>query len=109
MDFENKLRPDDWAAPRDMVWDGRAMRYAVASLPGLADVLFAAGDPDAALRLRDFVKAFRVPADAEAFETAKPVKVARVDTDAELVAPLARSHASDREPSPYWWNKEDGE
>lgn len=49
--LESQIRPEEWAVPREMRWDGRAMCYARARLPELVTALERRGLYDAAIKL----------------------------------------------------------
>jgi hypothetical protein len=49
--LDTQFRPYDWAAPRELRWNGRTLLYAFAALPALLERLTTGGLYDAALKL----------------------------------------------------------
>lgn len=67
-DLDRKYRPEHWASPRDFRWDGHRAWFAVLSLQQLIDGLLAAGETDAAQKLRERMLPWIEAAVAENFD-----------------------------------------
>ena len=116
--LENYCRPAAWGAPRDFWWSGHAMFYADESLGELETALFARGETDAAIKLRDFrarIAKERVICDealvgdpADHVGVLVPVQRELVErSEDELQRGLARrAHPSDTETARYDWENE---
>lgn len=75
-ELDLKHRPMCWGSPRDFIWDGRRMWFAIVNLGQLADGLFASGRSDEAIKLREWSAEWTKTAVAEERKgaVAAPVK-----------------------------------